>query len=97
MTERCRGAFQNRACRDRSLRQLPVQAFGVPGLGLKRGLADDLVVSPCRRCSRASSIRRLRRSNLVRLARKGLDGRFGFYESIDYRPRLLAADRETST
>ena len=35
----------------------------------------------------ASSIRPRRRRTSQRLARDGLDGRFGFYEAIDYRPR----------
>jgi cellobiose phosphorylase len=72
------------------------KAFGVPGLGLKRGLADDLVVSPYSTMLAGLIDPAAAGSNLVRLARKGLDGRFGFYESIDYRPRLLAADGETS-
>ena len=72
------------------------KAFGVPGLGLKRGLADDLVVSPYSTMLAGLIDPGAAGSNLVRLTRKGLDGRFGFYESIDYRPRLLAADGETS-
>ena len=73
------------------------KAFGVPGLGFKRGLADDLVVSPYSTAlacliDPAASV-----SNFRRLARTGLDGRFGFYESIDYRPRKPAADAGTAS
>ena len=62
------------------------QAFGVPGLGLKRGLADDLVVAPY-----ASGLALLvdpqaALLNLKRLIQLGLRGHYGYYESIDYTP-----------
>ena len=62
------------------------RAFGVPGLGLKRGLADDLVIAPYASAlalmvEPAESCR-----NLQRLAGEGLAGRFGLYEAIDYTP-----------
>src|SRR6185436_4733930 len=72
------------------------KAFGVPGLGLKRGLADDLVLSPYSTMLAGIIDPGAAGSNLARLTRKGLDGRFGFYESIDYRPRSRAADDETT-
>ncbi|MGB2714702.1 MAG: glucoamylase family protein [Vicinamibacterales bacterium] len=68
------------------------KAFGVPGLGFKRGLADELVVSPYSTALAGLIDPAAAATNLTRLARKGLDGRFGFYESIDYRPRKPAAD-----
>ena len=63
------------------------KAFGVPGLGLKRGLADDLVVSPYSTALAGLIDPAAAVTNLMRLARTGVDGRFGFYESIDYWPR----------
>ena len=65
------------------------RAFGVPGLGLKRGLADDLVVAPY-----ASALALLVSpddacANLQRLAAEGFGGEFGFYEAIDYTPARL--------
>ena len=43
----CRGASPSRPTTRRiSKANYQYQAFGVPGLGLKRGLADDLVVAP---------------------------------------------------
>jgi cellobiose phosphorylase len=68
------------------------RAFGVPGLGLERGLAEDLVVAPYATALAALVDPSAAAENLQRLARVGLDGRFGFYESIDYRPRLPDAD-----
>jgi cyclic beta-1,2-glucan synthetase len=60
------------------------KAFGVPGLGLKRGLADELVVAPYATALAAmiDPVRAVR--NLRRLAAEGLDGAYGYYESIDY-------------
>ena len=63
------------------------KAFGVPGLGLKRGLGDELVVAPYA-TSLATMIDPERAAqNFRRLAREGLDGAYGFYESIDYTHR----------
>src|SRR5262249_30784390 len=72
------------------------KAFGVPGLGFKRGLADDLVVSPYSTALAGLVDPAAAVSNLARLTRTGLDGRFGFYESLDYRPRTPAADAGTT-
>jgi cyclic beta-1,2-glucan synthetase len=68
------------------------RAFGVPGLGLKRGLAEDLVVAPYATALAALIDPAAAADNLRRLARLGLEGRFGFYEAIDYRPLLPDAD-----
>jgi len=68
------------------------KAFGVPGLGLKRGLADDLVVAPYATALASLIDPAAAVSNFVRLTRSGLDGRFGFYEAIDYRPRKPITD-----
>ncbi len=64
------------------------RAFGVPGLGLKRGLSEDLVVSPYSTMLAigfAPSIDAAIR-NLKFLESEGARGRFGFYEAIDYTP-----------
>ena len=63
------------------------RAFGVPGLGLKRGLASDLVVAPYATALASLVSPALAAENLARLSRLGLEGRYGFYESIDYNPR----------
>ncbi|HVH29890.1 MAG TPA: glucoamylase family protein [Vicinamibacterales bacterium] len=64
------------------------KAFGVPGLGLKRGLSDELVVAPYATALASLVDPSSAASNFRRLARIGLDGRFGFREAIDYRPRF---------
>jgi cyclic beta-1,2-glucan synthetase len=60
--------------------------FGVPGLGLKRGLSQDLVISPYSTMLAAMIDPLAAKENLDRLAREGALARYGFYEAIDYTP-----------
>jgi cellobiose phosphorylase len=62
------------------------RAFGVPGLGLKRGLADDLVVAPYASVLALMVAPEAACQNLQRLAAEGFMGKFGFYEAVDYTP-----------
>jgi cyclic beta-1,2-glucan synthetase len=62
------------------------RAFGVPGLGLKRGLAEDLVVAPYATALALMVAPEAACLNLQRLAIDGLAGRFGMFEAIDYTP-----------
>ena len=62
------------------------RAFGVPELGLKRGLADDLVVAPYASALALMVAPEAACDNLQRLASDGLAGRFGLHEAIDYTP-----------
>ena len=65
------------------------RAFGVPGLGLKRGLAEDLVIAPYASALALMVAPEAACLNLQRLAAAGFAGRFGFYEAIDYTPSRL--------
>ena len=60
------------------------RAFGVPGLGLKRGLAEDLVVAPYASMMALMVAPEQACQNLQRLAAMGAAGRYGLYEAIDY-------------
>ncbi|PYQ42455.1 MAG: carbohydrate-binding protein, partial [Acidobacteria bacterium] len=60
------------------------KAFGVPGLGLKRGLADDLVEAPYATGLAAMVDPSRAAQNFRRLTEEGLEGAYGFYEAIDY-------------
>jgi cellobiose phosphorylase len=60
------------------------RAFGVPGLGLKRGLAEDLVIAPYASALALMVEPEFACLNLQRLAAEGLAGKFGFYEAVDY-------------
>ncbi|MBU1237219.1 MAG: cyclic beta 1-2 glucan synthetase [Gammaproteobacteria bacterium] len=62
------------------------RAFGVPGLGLKRGLAEDLVVAPYASALALMVAPEAACLNLQRLVADGLLGKFGFFEAIDYTP-----------
>ena len=62
------------------------RAFGVPGLGLKRGLGDDLVVAPYASALALMVAPDAACSNLERLAGLGLAGALGLFEAIDYTP-----------
>ncbi|HUR34823.1 MAG TPA: glucoamylase family protein [Vicinamibacterales bacterium] len=68
------------------------RAFGVPGLGLRRGLSNDLVIAPYATALAALVDPASAADNLKALASVGLDGRYGFYESRDYQPRMREAD-----
>ncbi|MEZ6014359.1 MAG: glucoamylase family protein [Planctomycetota bacterium] len=63
------------------------RAFGVPGLGLKRGLADDLVVAPYATALATLVDPTAATENFRRLASEGAQGDFGFVEALDYTPR----------
>ena len=65
------------------------RAFGVPGLGLKRGLADDLVIAPYASALALMVAPEEACLNLQRLVTEGLEGKYGFYEAIDYTPSRL--------
>ncbi|MDD5762690.1 MAG: glucoamylase family protein, partial [bacterium] len=62
------------------------RAFGVPGLGLKRGLASDLVVAPYASALALMVAPEEACRNLQRLGDKEIIGKYGFYEAIDYTP-----------
>ena len=60
--------------------------FGVPGLGLKRGLANNAVIAPyatalASMVDGAAAVR-----NFARLEAIGALGRHGFYEALDFTP-----------
>lgn len=62
------------------------RAFGVPGLGFKRGLGDDLVIAPYASALALTVMPQDACRNLQTLASDGFLGDYGFYEAIDYTP-----------
>jgi cyclic beta-1,2-glucan synthetase len=62
------------------------RAFGVPGLGFKRGLGEDLVIAPYASALALTVTPLEACRNLQRLAADGLLGGYGFYEAVDYTP-----------
>ena len=65
------------------------RAFGVPGLGLKRGLGEDLVIAPYASMMALMVAPEAACQNLQRLTESGFSGRYGMYEAIDYTPARL--------
>ena len=64
-------------------------SFGIPGLGLKRGLSNDLVIAPYATGLAAMIDPQAAVQNFDRLSEAGAAGAFGFRESLDYTPRRL--------
>lgn len=62
------------------------RSFGVPGLGLKRGLTKDLVVSPYSTFLAVEIAPQAAVENLRRLQEEGGLGKWGFYDAVDYSP-----------
>ncbi|MBX9721518.1 MAG: hypothetical protein K2X81_09005, partial [Candidatus Obscuribacterales bacterium] len=60
------------------------RAFGVPGLGLKRGLSQDTVIAPYATALALMVSPEEACSNLERMSSEGFVGEYGFYEAIDY-------------
>ena len=73
------------------------RAFGVPGLGFKRGLADDLVVAPYASAMALMIDPRPACENLKTLARDGRMGGYGFYEAVDYTASRLPPGQDSVT
>jgi cyclic beta-1,2-glucan synthetase len=73
------------------------RAFGVPGLGFKRGLAEDLVIAPYASVMALVVAPEASCANLRRLASEGRLGGEGFYEAIDYTPSRLPPGKTSVT
>ncbi|TDI29634.1 MAG: hypothetical protein E2P03_09965 [Acidobacteria bacterium] len=63
--------------------------FGVPGLGLKRGLFEDVVVAPYATALAAMIDPRAALDNFSHLRLAGGQGVYGFYDALDYTPSRL--------
>jgi len=65
------------------------KAFGVPWLGLKRGLAEDMVVAPYSTMLALPIDPKDSVNNLKRLSEAGANGPYGYYEAVDYTPERI--------
>ncbi len=63
--------------------------FGVPGLGLKRGLGQNTVIAPYATILAAQFNPREAVQNLARLRSIGALGRHGFYDAVDFTPQRV--------
>lgn len=71
------------------------KSFGVPGLGLKRGLAKDLVVSPYSTMLALEVDPALAHANLQSLVQEGGLGPWGMYDAIDFTPERVPAGKRS--
>lgn len=69
------------------------RAFGVPGLGLKRGLGDDVVIAPYATMLGLMFAPQEAYHNLKLMQQEGFMGEYGFYEAIDYTASRLPRDK----
>ena len=72
------------------------RAFGVPGLGFKRGLGDDLVIAPYASLMAVSYEPEAVVQNLIHLLEYKMFGLFGLYEAIDFTPDRLLKDERSA-
>lgn len=70
--------------------------FGVPGLGIKRGLALDLVVAPYATALAAMVDAQQAADNFLALQQAGAQGTYGFYEALDYTKTRLSPGKSVS-
>jgi cyclic beta-1,2-glucan synthetase len=64
-------------------------SFGVPGLGLQRGLGDEAVIAPYATALAAMVDPPAALENFRKLADLGARGEFGWYEALDFTPSRL--------
>ena len=72
------------------------KAFGIPWLGLKRGLADEMVVAPYGSILAITDYPKEVYQNLKRIEQYGMYGKYGFYEAIDFTPNRLEKGTQSS-
>ncbi|MGC9358649.1 MAG: glucoamylase family protein, partial [Anaerolineae bacterium] len=70
------------------------RGFGVPGLGRKRGLAEDLVITPYASLLALSITPQEVANNVHHLIEVGMRGHYGFYEAVDYTQSRLPLGQE---
>ncbi|HCC04010.1 MAG TPA: hypothetical protein DEP51_04040, partial [Clostridiales bacterium] len=68
------------------------KAFGIPWLGLKRGLADEIVISSYASILAISDLPKEVIKNLKELENLGMYNKYGFYESVDFSYQRLKKD-----
>jgi cyclic beta-1,2-glucan synthetase len=70
------------------------KAFGIPWLGLKRGLADEIVISSYGSILAITEQPEDVLKTLKELDKMGMSGKYGFYEAIDFTPSRLNKNKK---
>ena len=74
-------------------------SFGVPGLGFRPRLSEDLVIAPYASMLALMVVPDKACANLMEMSKSGFEGKYGMYEAVDFTGSRVAAvyDRETIT
>ena len=72
------------------------KAFGIPWLGLKRGLAEEMVTSSYGCMLAINDVPKQVINNIKQLEQRGMYDKYGFYESIDYTPSRVNKGEKSS-
>jgi cyclic beta-1,2-glucan synthetase len=72
------------------------RAFGMPGLGFKRGLGDDLVIAPYASLMAISYDPQAVVNNLIDFTKRNMLGSYGLYEAIDFTKDRLPLDESSA-
>lgn len=70
------------------------RAFGVPGLGFKRGLVDDLVITPYASLLALPLRPRQVIKNLQEFKKLGMMGTYGLFEAVDFTPARIGVGED---
>ena len=70
--------------------------FGVPGLGLKRGLSENIVIAPYATALASMVDAEAAVRNFLRLSAVGGRGEYGWYEALDYTPARIPEDEKVA-
>ncbi|MUT64825.1 glucoamylase family protein [Paenibacillus sp. NEAU-GSW1] len=70
------------------------RAFGVPGLGFKRGLEQDLVLAPYATVMALPYAPKEGLQALGQMEQLGARGKYGYYEALDFTPRRMQSGRK---
>ena len=65
------------------------KAFGIPWLGLKRGLGDEKIITPYASCLALPEVPEEVIENLREIQKQAMEGKYGLYEALDYTPERL--------
>jgi cyclic beta-1,2-glucan synthetase len=71
-------------------------SFGIPDLGLKRGLGHNAVIAPYATALAAMVAPSAATRNFERLSAAGAGGRFGFYDALDYTPARVPEGQQVA-
>jgi cellobiose phosphorylase len=72
------------------------KAFGVPGIGLKRGLVDELVVAPYASVMALQVDFKSALDNIKSIIELKAEGRYGFYDAVDYTSSRLKKNQKNA-